>query len=221
MPGLKILHANANTLVRAGLRSILFQGGGVDKLFNAENTQELIDKLDQEKPELLIIDYDQPSHFSDQDILAVKRQYPNTKILIISTENNPTRILTILETGVHGYLTRECDEGEIINAVFAIAKGEKFYCNKIINIILEKNLKPDEEEDCDPTSLSEREIEITTLIAQGMTNKEIASTLHLSVHTVNTHRKNIMKKLGVNSTSGLVLYAVNAGFVRPTGNNIQ
>ncbi|WP_456423769.1 LuxR C-terminal-related transcriptional regulator [Lutibacter sp.] len=213
MSDIKIVHATSDTLTRVGLKSILFKGGGVDTLYHAENNQILFETLTTKKPELLIMNCDQSNSFSINDIKQVKQLHANTKILVISTDKNPTYILSILELGVHGYLTRECDEGELINAIFAIANNEKFYCNKIINIILEKKLTTND--DCDPTSLSQRETEITTLIAKGMTSKEIATKLFLSPHTINTHRKNIMKKLGVKSTSELVLYAVNVGLIYP------
>lgn len=213
MSNINIVHATSDTLVRIGLKSILFKGGGINTLYNAENNQVLFETLTNKKPDLLIMNCDQSNSFSINDIKQVKQLHANTKILIISTDKNPTYILSILELGVHGYLTRECDEGELINAIFAIANNQKFYCNKIINIILEKKLNSND--DCDPTSLSQRETEITTLIAKGMTSKEIATKLFLSPHTINTHRKNIMKKLGVKSTSELVLYAVNVGLIYP------
>ena len=118
----------------------------------------------------------------------------------------------VLEKGVEGYLTRECDEDEIIHAIFAIAKGEKFYCNKVMDIILNKQYNP-EDNNCEPTTLTQRETEITALIAKGMTNKSIAEQLHLSPHTVHTHRKNILRKLGINSVSELTLYAINIGLI--------
>ncbi len=213
MDNINIVHATSDTLIRVGLKSILFKGGGIDTLYHAENNQILFKTLTNKKPDLLIMNCDQSNSFSINDIKQVKQLHKKTRILVISTDKNPTYILSILELGVHGYLTRECDEGELINAIFAIANNEKFYCNKIINIILEKKLTTND--DCDPTSLSQRETEITTLIAKGMTNKEIAVKLFLSPHTINTHRKNIMKKLGVKSTSELVLYAVNVGLIYP------
>lgn len=214
MKNIKVLHANSNTLVRAGLKALLGKGGGIENVWEAEDSEELFELLANNKPDVLVIDFDQPGMFHDADILKIRKKYSSLKILIISTDEEHTRILRLLETGVHGYLTRECDEDEVVTAVFSVAGGEKFYCNKVINIILDKKLAPDVEDNCEPTSLSERETEITTLIAEGMTNKEIAVKLFLSPHTVNTHRKNIMKKLGVNSASGVIMYAVNAGLVK-------
>ena len=214
MNNIKVIHANSNTLIRSGLRSLLLKGGGIESITDVEDSEELFDVLKQQESDILIIDFDQPGMFKSQDIIKVRSKYPHLKILIISTDEKHRQILSLIEKGVHGYLTRECDEDEIISSVFSIAGGEKFYCNKVLNVIMEKELAPDAEENCEPTSLSQREMEISSLIAQGMTNKEIATKLFLSPHTVNTHRKNIMKKLGVNTASGIVLYAVNAGLIK-------
>jgi DNA-binding NarL/FixJ family response regulator len=209
----EILHANANTLVQVGLRAVIEKGGGMDSLELVSNSNELFSYLTQKQPDILIADYDQPGHFDATDIYEVRKLYPNIKLLVISSDLNQNRIMSILEKGIEGYLTKECDEGELINAIFALQKGDKFYCNKVINILLNKTLH-NGEEDCTPASLSDREAEIISLISNGLTNKEVASNLNISVHTVNTHRRNIMKKLGVNSTSGLVLYAVKAGLIQ-------
>ena len=213
MDKIKILHANSNTLVRAGLRALLKKGGGIDKIWEVEDNEELSNVLKKKNPDILIIDHDQPGMFSKEDVLKIRKQFPKLRVLIISNDEKHLQILSLIETGVHGYLTRECDEDEVISAVFSVAGGDNFYCNKVLNVIMEKELAPDAPDNCDPTSLSQRESEIVTLIARGMTNKEVAADLYLSPHTVNTHRKNIMKKLGCNSAQGIVLYAVNAGLV--------
>src|SRR5690606_17652953 len=127
------------------------------------------------------------------------------KVLIISDIRSTVDVLRILERGVQGYLTRQCDEAEITHAIFAIAKGENFYCNKVLDIILNKSYVDESELNCEPTALTERENEITALIASGLTNKEIGEKLHLSHHTIHTHRKNIVKKLGVKSISELTV----------------
>jgi DNA-binding NarL/FixJ family response regulator len=151
--------------------------------------------------------------FSANATRRVREAFPNLKVLIISNVSHPKEVLSVLETGVEGYLTRQCDEDEIKHAIFAIHKGEKFYCNKVLDIILNKAIGKESEDNCEPTVLSERESEIAVLIAKGFKNKEIADKLCLSHHTVHTHRRNILKKLGVNSASEVTLYALNAGLI--------
>ena len=210
--GLKILHANANILMINGLDAIIQKGGGIDQLSVCKNESELFKELSKNEFDLVIIDPLASGYFSATTSMKIKQLYPQQKVLIISDIERPREVLNILEKGVQGYLTRQCDEDEIIHAIFAIAKGEKFYCNKVLDIILNKQFDT-QEENCEPTVLTERESEITTLIASGLTNKEIADRLHLSPHTVHTHRKNIIKKLGVKSVSELTVYAMNVGLI--------
>ena len=210
--GVSILHANANILMANGLNAVLNKGGGVERITIAKNEKELFQTLATKHFDLLVIDPCAQEHFSVETIHRLKGRYPKLKTLIISDIQAPQSVLRILEKGVQGYLTRQCDEAEITHAIFAIAKGEKFYCNKVIDIILNKSLTA-EEENCDPTTLTERETEVTTLIAKGHTNKEIGKKLHLSHHTVHTHRRNILKKLGVKSVSELTVYAMNVGLL--------
>jgi DNA-binding NarL/FixJ family response regulator len=99
-----------------------------------------------------------------------------------------------------------------LDAVRATAKGDKFYCNRILDVVTE-SAKEGAGQDCSPTSLSQREIEVVEYIAQGLTAAEVADKMCLSVHTINTHRKNIFKKLGVNSTTELVRYALKTALI--------
>lgn len=208
--GLKILHANANVLMSSGLNAILNKGGGIDFIQNAADELSLFAHLDKSSFDLVVIDPLSSERFTIGTTFKLKEKYPKKKVLIISEIHSPQNVLQILEKGVQGYLTRQCDEAEITHAIFAIAKGEKFYCNKVIDIALNKKFDPD---NCEPTSLTERENQITTLIASGLTNKEIGEKIHLSHHTVHTHRKNILKKLGINSVSELTVYALSVGLI--------
>jgi DNA-binding NarL/FixJ family response regulator len=211
--GLSILHANANVLMSNGLKAILSKGGGIDRIENAKSEEELMEKLRSEKFDLLIIDPLSAENYQTETPSRVREKHPQQRILIISDIKSSGPVLKILEKGVQGYLTWQCDEDEIIHAIFAIAKGEKFYCNKVLDIILNKQFNQEEEANCEPTALTERENEITALIANGLTNKEIGKKLHLSHHTVHTHRRNIQKKLGVKSTSELTRYALSVGLI--------
>lgn len=210
--GLSILHANANVLMANGLTAVLQNGGGIEKIKIVATEAQMIEELRGAKFDLVVIDPIGEAGFSASSTQKLKEQFPDQKVLIISEIESPTKVLRNLEKGVHGYLTRQCDTAEIIHAVFSIAKGEKFYCNKVLDIILNKD--ENEEDNCEPTALSERESEVTAMIASGMTNKEIAESLFLSPHTVHTHRKNILKKLGVKSASELTVYAINVGLIK-------
>ena len=104
----------------------------------------------------------------------------------------------------------DCDKPEILEAIEDTYHGKQFYCGHVIEILAEK---ANDASDCSGISLSEREIEVIRLISDGLTNKEIADALFLSTHTVNTHRKNIMAKLGLKNTAGIVIYAFKENII--------
>lgn len=212
--GLDILHANANVLMVNGLNVVLNNGGGINTIEVAKTEDELFTRLQSKSYDLVILDPDAQGYFKPSSAIELKQKFPKQKLLIISDTIHQSEVLKILEKGVQGYLTRQCDVDEITHAIFAIAKGEKFYCNKVLDIILHKQFSTEEEEEnCEPTVLTERENEITALVASGLTNKDIAEKLHLSPHTVHSHRKNIIKKLGVKSVSELTVYAISVGLI--------
>ena len=218
MSTLNILHANPHTLARTGLKSILAEQEGISLIHEADTLEKLIESLRNNRYDLVIIDYDQHSSFSRQNITYIQNNCPDTRILVVSSEKDQQEINNILESGVNGCVTRACSEREFINAVFSISNGEKFICNRIVDMILNQHLRQNGATrplNCEPTTLSPREIEITGMIAGGNTNKQIAEQLYLSIHTVHTHRKNIMKKLGIRSTSELVRYAISIGIIHP------
>jgi DNA-binding NarL/FixJ family response regulator len=203
-----------------GLKSLLMRGGGVKTVTNVSHETQLFQEIENQEYDVIVVDPNSKDHFSTDTIIKLRERSKTQKLLIISSTTNTFDVLKVLEKGVEGYLTRECDEDEIVHAIFSIAKGEKFYCNKVMDIILNKQISPDED-NCEPTALTQRETEITALIAKGMTNKAVAEQLHLSPHTVHTHRKNILRKLGINSVSELTLYAINVGLIAAEGYRVE
>lgn len=207
-----IILADAQYLTRLGLRYLLSQRDSFRIVAEASDEEELLELLDTSPGSLIILDYNQPDSFSYETILHIRAKSPNSNILIISGDNDKSNIYQVLEHGVNSFLTKACDEEEIFDAVEATAKGERFFCGKVLDMIMERSFgKPGQE--CAPTPLTPREIEIVRLTARGLIAKEIADVLSLSPHTIYTHRKNIMKKLKLNSSSELVLYAVNNGMI--------
>ncbi|MFT6320823.1 MAG: DNA-binding NarL/FixJ family response regulator [Granulosicoccus sp.] len=204
--------ADAQYLIRVGLRHLIEQFEQFKIVGEAGCEKDLIKILENHAPNVVILDYQQPNNFDISSIEKIKTISPESKILVISGDNEKENIFNVVQNGVSSFLTKSCDEEEIINAIKATAKQEKFFCNKILNFILEKSFaKP---EDCSPIPLSTREIEIVRLVVDGKIAKEIASQLNLSTHTIYTHRKNIMNKLELKSTSELVLYALEKGIVK-------
>ncbi len=210
MKSISIIIADSQFLIRVGLRHLLSSFPSCEIVAEATNEVQLMEQLKKFQPNMVALDYNQPHRFSPETIEKIREASPYTNILVISGDEDKKTIYRVLESGVSSFLSKQCGEKEITDAVMATAKGEKFYCTNVLNHLLEKSFP---KEDCSPTPLTAREIEIVQLVASGLIAKEIAGKLNLSTHTVYTHRKNIMKKLQIGSTSELVLYAVNEGIV--------
>jgi DNA-binding NarL/FixJ family response regulator len=167
----------------------------------------------EEKPASLLIIND--INVGKELISDIRKKNSDLPILLIADTINPSGVLKTINSGIQGFLTKECDGDEIIHAIHALIKGERFFCNNVLNILLNKDAI--EAEDCSPTSLTERETEIIKEIVNGLTSKEVGEKLFISAHTVQTHRKNIMRKLKVGSVSELILYAIRTGLVEASG----
>ncbi len=206
-----VIIADAHYLTRVGMRQILGEMPNCELVGEAASEPQLLVKLKSVHADVVVLDYNQPGHFSTETVEKIRQSSPQAKLLIISGDQDKKTIYQVLESGVNSFLSKHCGEKEILDAVEATANNEKFYCTNVLNHLLEKSFP--READCSPTPLSAREIEIVRLVASGLIAKEIAGKLHLSTHTVYTHRKNIMKKLKLGTTSELVLFAVNEGLV--------
>ena len=213
MQSIRLLLADSQYLIRLGLKSLLARNKHIKIVGESSNTEELLKKVHDLQPDVVLMDYKNSNHFNLEDVKEVKTISPSSKLLIISSDDDKDNIFKVIEYGINSYLTKECSEEEIMNAIVATAKNEKFFCNKVLDIILAKHLSK-EEDACAPTELTVRELEIVGMIAEGHSTKDIAEELCLSTHTVYTHRKNVMRKLNVNSASELILYAINTGLVR-------
>ncbi len=210
MQNTSIIIADSQYLVRVGLRHLLKDHPAFRIVSEVTGEEQLLEELKNRSPDMLVIDYNQPGSFSSATIDKVRVEYPRVKLLVISGDEDKKTIYQVLENGVNSYLSKKCDEKEIIGAVYATSNNEKYYCTNVLNHLLEKSFPTE----CAPTPLSPREIEIVRLVASGLIAKEIAAELNLSTHTIYTHRKNIMRKLKIGTTSELVLYAVKEGLLR-------
>jgi len=210
---IKILLADKQELAVEGLKAIINQDDEFELVAPiSKDKAQLFENLIEYQPDLLVIDYDFETLISVEELEEVKSLSPLTKTLIVSSDKNKRNILKVLNTNVESYVTKECPKYEIIDAIHATAKGQKFFCNKILDTIL-KGKTTKYENSCDPSVLSDREVEIIKLIAEGCSSLEIADKLFLSHHTINTHRKNILKKVNLKTPTELVVYAINSGLV--------
>jgi DNA-binding NarL/FixJ family response regulator len=211
----KILIADSQTLKREGIKSILLKSDEFDIIGMAKNEQELVKHLQFEVPDVVILSFQEEGKFDIQHIAQIKQNYPNIRLLILSSLLSNEKLMDVLAYQVDAFLLNECDEDEFLNAVKAVKKDEKFYCGHVMGALLSKVVLKSEviEDSLHGGSLSEREIEIVQLIADGFTTKDIAQHLYLSFHTVGTHRRNIFRKLNVKNSSELIILALRKGLI--------
>ena len=208
-----VLLADNQPLTSAGLRYILAERKDMRIVDEVVRKDQFIELIKLHQPHVVIVDYNIPDFVGIDDLKAIKDNSPSTKVVVISSDSDKASILAVLQTGVIGYLTKECSREEILMAIQAAAKGEKFYCHKILNIIMEKHFTPEPEVN-DFSSLTARETEILKLIASGNSTQQVADELFLSPHTVQTHRKSIIKKLNIKSPTQFVIYAMDMGLIK-------
>jgi two-component system uhpT operon response regulator UhpA len=142
--------------------------------------------------------------FYDDDLKIIKTNFPKCKIIILSYFKNKQTIDSFLKDNINGFISKDCEEQTIFDALYKIQNGERYLCPKTLNALMDVLVLPSAEDQ----KLTIREFEILKQIAQGNNGKNIASDLFISIHTFRTHRKNIMKKTGRHTTSELILYAL-------------
>lgn len=215
---MKLILADSNEIMRIGLRTLLQTVGNLQIVGEARSSEELIELVKSFDVNLVLLDYTAKG-FSIDVIPQALQQRNELNIIAITPEQSAPTLVHALRSGVKSYVKKDCDTQEIIDSVKETGRGNKFFCGQILETIRDASINVDDIDidalSCEPVSLSERENEIITLIAEGLTNQQIADQLFLSNHTINTHRKNIMSKLGVKNTAGIVMYAVKTNLVSP------
>lgn len=213
-----LILADSNDLMRLGLRTVLTAELNVTIVGEARNEKELVSQLAVFGATIVLIDFTSEG-FTIDTIQRISSKDPSLKFLAVTSAQNAQTLVDALRSGVTSYVKKDCELSEIVDAVRETSRGNKFFCGQILETIQRANIDVNDLDfdsfSCEPVVLSERENEIIVLIAEGHTNEIIAEQLFLSKHTVNTHRKNIMAKLGVKNTAGIVMYAVKTDLVSP------
>lgn len=218
MQAINLIIADSNDLGRIGLKSIFNAVEKVNIVGEVTDYAQLKECAALNSSSVVLIDFTSKG-FKAENIAILKKKHRGLRWIAITVEQSPITIINAIRSGVASYVKKDCSKQEIVDAVVETSRGGKFFCGQIIESIqrhsIDTDLIREGTLDCDPIVLSKREEEILQLIAEGNTNTEIADQLFLSSHTVNTHRRNIMSKLGVNNTAGIVMYAVREGIVSP------
>ena len=211
MDTIRVAIAENEVLITEGLKAIVAGLDHVEVVAVVDSSDALIELVSKDGVDLVVLDYNAEG-FSMDDIDTLYRRWPSIHVLAITSTTELADLRRVLRAGVNGHILKCCDATEISNAIYAIHEGDKFFCGKVIDALDENT---DGTASCAPLNLSTRELEIIRMVAEGHTNKEIAEKLFLSAHTVMTHRKNIMNKLGINNTAGIVMYAVKENIISP------
>ncbi len=209
---ISVLIADKNYLSRLGLFTLLNTSPNFEVDYTEdENFDHLVASVKKNKPRILVLDF-QSLNFSVAQISLLIKTFKRLQILAITDYLSKTDMQAVLDAGVRSYLLKECDKEEIIEALHATYNNERFLCGKVAHYLTSTEEfvgRPNlEAVSCQGLGITDRELDVIRLISDGLSNKLIADKLELSTHTVNTHRKNIMTKLNIPNTAGIVMFAV-------------
>ena len=215
MNKIRIMLADDHTIVRNGLRALLERQPSFVIVGEASNGREALDIVEQELPDVVLMDIAMPLLNGIETAARVTAGWPKTCVIILSMHSDESYVLRALKAGARGYLLKDSAENDLIQAINAVVAGKAFFSPAVSKLLAEDYLRQVRQRGLeDPYDLlSAREREVIQLIAEGKSSKDIASLLNLSVYTVDTHRGNLMQKLNVHSVPELILYAVRRGII--------
>lgn len=210
----KVLIADDHQLFREGLVNLLSSAPDIEVIAEAEDGKEATEKAKQLKPDVLLIDIGMPHMNGIEATRILKKDMPELKIIAVSMHSDRQFVKGILEAGADGYLLKNCTYRQLIDAIQSVNSGKKYLSDDITEMIIKGYLDPSETEAETYTELSEREMEILKLYAEGKSTREISEKLFISVKTVGTHKQHILEKLGLKTNADMVKYAIKEGLIQ-------
>ena len=208
---IRIVLSDFQFLTREGMVHMLEKEELFELVDVVEGSEELRESLVSKSPHVLILDYES-NHSDLYELLREIAAQDVTQVLIITNHDNKREIQELLDMGIKGIVTKGCSKMEIVNAIQSIALGNRFFCNRILEKVITQPAS--ENVTCEPANLSSREYEVLQLITEGKKTVEIADILNVSIHTINSHRKNILRKLNLKSPTELIVYAIEQGLTK-------
>lgn len=213
MSSIKVILADDHELVRNGIKSLLESESDIEVINEASNGLEALEKVKEFQPDLLIVDIRMPILNGIEATSKLKQYSDTTKALVLSMHDDEEYITQSIDCGASGYLLKDTSKPEFIKAIKTIQQGGKYFSGDISNILVNsylnskkghtESLAKDDEAN-EKYHLTKREKQILNLLYEGINNKEIAAQLNKSIRTIETHRFNIMKKLGVNNVTEML-----------------
>jgi DNA-binding NarL/FixJ family response regulator len=209
---MRVVIADDHGIVRSGVRMLLERQADIQVIGEASNGAEARDMVIREKPDLAILDVKMPKLTGLQATREIREQVPEVSVLILSMYDDDRYLFEALKAGASGYVLKAQADADLMAAVRAVEKGEPFLTPAAQRALIKDVLGEGAERSDD---LTPREQEVVKLVAEAHTNKEIAEILHLSEKTVENHRSNAMRKLGMRDRVELVRYAIRKGLIEP------
>jgi len=204
-----------HAILREGIRALLALSRDVEVVGEASDGQEGIDRVRELQPDVVLMDIAMPGLDGLEATRRIKDRFKSTKVLILTQHENREYVFPILKAGADGYVLKKAAGTELISAIRAVHEGGTFLYPSVAKTVVEDYLRPDGSiSERRHPKLTDREIEVLKLVAEGRSNQEIAELLCLSVKTVTGHRTNIMEKLDLHSRTELVKYAIRTGLIQ-------
>jgi len=211
MSALRVLLADDHALVRAGMRALLAELPGIEVVAESGDGREALRLVRERKPDIALLDISMPELNGLEVVGRIARDHPNTRAIILSMHGDDESVRRALVAGAAGYLLKNSDRRELELALRAVARGDTWLSPSLTKRVVATYMRgasPD-------AVLTPRQREVLQLVAEGHSNKEIASRLNVALKTVETHRTELMERLGIHGVASLVRYAIQVGLVRP------
>jgi DNA-binding NarL/FixJ family response regulator len=210
---IRVLIADDHKIMLAGLRSILEKQTDFEVVGEADNGRKAVQMAQEKKPDVVVMDVSMPDLNGIEATKQIIESLPETRVIALSMHSDKRFVMGMLRAGASGYLLKDCASQELANAIVQVARGKKYLSPEITGVVINDFLLGDSSEDVAiaASQLSPREREVLQLIAEGWSTKQIASHLYVSIKTIETHRRQIMKKLDLHSIADLTKYAIREG----------
>ena len=215
MKKLRILLADDHIVMRTGLRALLERQPNLEVVGESENGRETVALAASLRPDVVVMDVGMPVLNGIEATQTIVTQCPTTAVVVLSMHADESYVMRSLKAGARGYLLKDSAAADLIGAIQAISQGKSFFSPKVSRILAEDYVRVLKQKGAVDTYdlLTSREREILQLLAEGKTNKEVATALNISLYTAETHRSHILQKLNLHNSAELVLYAVRKGII--------
>jgi two-component system, NarL family, response regulator NreC len=215
MSDIRILLADDHAVMRTGLRLVLERQPDFRVVAEASDGREAVALAQQHKPDVVVMDIGMPNLNGIEAARQLTASVPEAPVVILSMHSDESYVLRALKAGARGYLLKESAESDLIAAIRAVHNGKAFFSPAVSRMLVEDYVRQLQDREIEDSYelLTTREREVLQLIAEGKSNKEIASMLNVSLYTVESHRGNLMEKLNLHTVPELILYAVRKGVI--------